>query len=39
MLFVNRCAREHIVLEATKLLSKKEIEALNGKPGPEGVII
>ena len=47
MLFVNRCTWAHIVLEAarllkvpvTKLLSKKEIAALNGKANPEGVII
>ena len=47
MLFVNRSTRAHIVLEAarlpkvpvTKLLSKKEIEAINGKANPEGVII
>jgi hypothetical protein len=47
MLFVNRCTWAHIVLEAarllkvpvTKLLTKKEIAAINGKANPEGVII
>jgi hypothetical protein len=47
MLFVNRCTWAHIVLEAarllkvpvTKLLTKKDIEAINGKANPEGVII
>ena len=47
MLFVNHSTWAHIVLEAakllkvpvTKLLTKKEIEAINGKANPEGVII
>jgi phosphoketolase len=47
MLFVNRCTWAHIVSEAAKLLkvpaakllTKKEIAALNGKANPEGVII
>jgi len=44
---VNHSTWAHIVLEAarllkvfvTKLLTKKEIAAINGKANPEGVII
>jgi phosphoketolase len=47
MLFVNRCTWAHILneaarllgIDATELLSKDEIAALNGKANPEGVII
>ncbi|MFA5367749.1 MAG: xylulose 5-phosphate 3-epimerase, partial [Dehalococcoidia bacterium] len=47
MLYINRCTWAHILMEsahllkipATKLLTRKEIAALEGKANPEGVII
>jgi len=44
---VNRCTWAHILLEAakllkvpvTKLLTRNEMAAINGKANPEGVII